>query len=76
MSVKNEDIILSFDLDFTLIINREGILNSFKYAFNKYDLPIIDDRALVKTIGVPFKYVMKAYDSLTADYMRKHGNKR
>ena len=53
MSVTNEDIILSFDLDFTLIINKEGILNSFKYALNKHKIPEINDEILVKTIGVP-----------------------
>ena len=53
MSIKNEEIILSFDLDFTLIINKEGILNSFKYALEKHDLPEIEDEILVKTIGVP-----------------------
>ena len=49
----NENIILSFDLDFTLIINKEGILNSFKYALKKHDLHDIDEQILVKTIGVP-----------------------
>ena len=53
MSIKNEDIILSFDLDFTLIINKEGILNSFKYALKKHALPEIDETILVKTIGQP-----------------------
>ena len=27
MTVENDKIVLSFDLDFTLIINKEGILN-------------------------------------------------
>ncbi len=53
MSLKNEDIILSFDLDFTLLINKEGILKSFKYALKKHDLPEIEEKILVKTIGVP-----------------------
>jgi len=53
MNVENNKIILSFDLDFTLIINKEGILNSFKHALQKYKLPKIDEKVLVKTIGMP-----------------------
>jgi phosphoglycolate phosphatase len=59
MTVKNDKIVLSFDLDFTLIINKEGILNSFKYALKKYNIPVIDDETLVKTIGVPLHQVFQ-----------------
>ena len=59
MTVENDNIVLSFDLDFTLIINKEGILNSFKYALKKHDLPEIDDEVLVKTIGMPLNQTFK-----------------
>ncbi len=39
---KNVDIILSFDLDNTLIDNREGIVSSFNYALNKFNLPELE----------------------------------
>ena len=52
MKVKNK-IILSFDLDFTLINNREGIINSFNYALEKYKLPKVSEDWIEKTIGTP-----------------------
>ena len=48
----DEKIILSFDMDFTLIDNREGIINSFKYALKKKRLPDMDDLELERTIVV------------------------
>lgn len=59
MSVKNSEIMLSFDLDFTLIINTEGILNSFKYAFKKHGVREIDNDTLVNTIGLPLHQTFK-----------------
>ena len=50
---ENPKIVLSFDLDFTLIDNREGILNSFKFAIKKNNLPEIKRYELEKTIGTP-----------------------
>ncbi|TFG29672.1 MAG: HAD family hydrolase [Promethearchaeota archaeon] len=49
----NFQIVLSFDLDFTLIDNREGIINSFNYALQKYNLPQSGTEDIVKMIGVP-----------------------
>jgi len=49
----NSNIILSFDLDFTLINNREGILNSFKHALVKHGVPLIEDTAIEEMIGIP-----------------------
>jgi len=46
-------IILSFDLDFTLIDNREGIINSFNYTFQKHNIPNMKREELEKTIGTP-----------------------
>ncbi len=50
-----QKIILSFDLDFTLIDNREGIVNSFNYALKKYNLPQFDKAEIEKMIGTPLE---------------------
>ena len=50
---KFERIVLSFDLDFTLIDNREGIINSFNYALEKYRLPKASKDWIEKMIGTP-----------------------
>ncbi|MFX0138709.1 MAG: HAD family hydrolase [Candidatus Hodarchaeota archaeon] len=49
----NEKIILSFDLDNTIINNRKGIVNSFNYALRKYNLPEIGKLEIEKMIGIP-----------------------
>ena len=46
-------IILSFDLDNTLINNRDGIVASFNYALNKYDLPKLEKSEIEMMIGIP-----------------------
>ncbi|MFX1339786.1 MAG: HAD family hydrolase [Promethearchaeota archaeon] len=48
-----KNIILSFDLDFTLIDNREGIIKSFNYALEKYHLPQFANKEIEKMIGTP-----------------------
>lgn len=50
---QNYNIILSFDLDFTLVDNSEGIINSFAYALQKYDLPPVDKSTIKSMIGTP-----------------------
>lgn len=50
---ENPKIVLSFDLDFTLIDNREGIINSFNYALKKFNLPPIEKEKIEKMIGIP-----------------------
>lgn len=50
---EEKKIILSFDLDFTLIDNREGIVNSFNYALKKYNLPEVNRFLVEKMIGMP-----------------------
>ncbi|MFX0033074.1 MAG: HAD family hydrolase [Candidatus Hodarchaeota archaeon] len=47
------DIILSFDLDNTLINNREGIVNSFNYALKRYGQPQVEKIKIEKMIGTP-----------------------
>ncbi|MDX1797571.1 MAG: HAD hydrolase-like protein [Candidatus Lokiarchaeia archaeon] len=54
MSIKETNIIvLSFDLDNTLINNRAGIVASFNYALKKYDLPKIEASVIESMIGIP-----------------------
>ena len=48
-----EKIILSFDLDNTLINNRDGIVASFNYALNKFDLPKLEKSQIEMMIGIP-----------------------
>ena len=50
---KNKKIILSFDLDNTLINNREGIVASFNYALNKFNLPKLEKLEIENMIGIP-----------------------
>jgi phosphoglycolate phosphatase len=57
--LKRNQIVLSFDLDNTLIDNREGIVNSFKYALNKHKLPVLNKNELEKTIGIPLYEVFQ-----------------
>lgn len=47
------NIILSFDLDNTLINNRQGIVNSFNFALQKFNLPLMKKRDIEKMIGIP-----------------------
>ncbi len=51
----NKNIVLIFDLDFTLINNREGIVNSFNYALKRYHLPQLITTKIEKMIGTPLE---------------------
>ena len=48
-----KDIILSFDLDFTLVNNEEGIIDSFNYALNSFNLPLMKKSEILPMIGLP-----------------------
>ncbi|MFX0105350.1 MAG: HAD family hydrolase [Candidatus Hodarchaeota archaeon] len=61
---KTEKIVLSFDLDNTLINNRKGIVNSFNYALRKYNLPKIDKLKIEKMIGTPLDDMFAPLTSL------------
>ncbi len=50
---KREKIILSFDLDNTLINNREGIVASFNYALDKFNLSKLEKSEIESMIGTP-----------------------
>jgi phosphoglycolate phosphatase len=49
----NEKIVISFDLDYTLINNKKGIVNSFNYALRKFNLPKVSKTRIHKMIGLP-----------------------
>ena len=51
--MKPEKIILSFDLDNTIINNREGIVDSFNHALHQFDLPLMNKDDIEKMIGIP-----------------------
>ena len=55
----NKKILLSFDLDNTIIDNREGIVNSFNYALKKYNLPVLERNKIEKMIGTPLGDMFK-----------------
>jgi phosphoglycolate phosphatase len=57
----NNHIVVSFDLDFTLIDNKEGILNSFKHAFTSFKLKPIEESLLEQTIGEPLHEVFSRF---------------
>ena len=57
--IKNQKILLSFDLDNTLINNREGIVNSFNYALKKYNIPTLETSEIEKMIGTPLDDMFK-----------------
>ena len=61
---KTEKIVLSFDLDNTLINNRKGIVNSFNYALRKYNLPEIDKLKIEKMIGTPLDDMFTKFTTL------------
>ncbi len=45
-------ILLNFDLDFTLIDNREGIVNSFNYVLKKNNIAAVEKVIIDKMIDV------------------------
>ena len=80
-TIKDHKILLSFDLDNTLIDNREGIVNSFNYALKKYKIPTLERIEIEKMIGTPlddmFEKVSKAnpkkLSSAFREYYREKG---
>ena len=58
-NIKDHKILLSFDLDNTLINNREGIVNSFNYALKKYKIPTLETVRIEQMIGIPLIEMFK-----------------
>ncbi|MFX1375686.1 MAG: HAD family hydrolase [Promethearchaeota archaeon] len=50
---KSDNIILSFDLDYTLINNTKGIVNSFNFALREFNLPEVSKTIIQEMIGLP-----------------------
>jgi phosphoglycolate phosphatase len=67
----HRNLLIAFDLDFTLIDNKQGILNSFKYTFSKYQIPLIKEEILEKTIGTPLEEVFKTKTNLNPSKLVK-----
>ena len=77
---KKEKIVLSFDLDNTLINNREGIVDSFNYALSKFDLPKLEKSQIEFMIGTPLNEMfIKVSDEdpskLTFAFRKYYGKK-
>ncbi|MFX0001957.1 MAG: HAD family hydrolase [Candidatus Hodarchaeota archaeon] len=80
MNIKNRKIILSFDLDNTLINNSEGIVNSFNYALKKHGLPKLKSHIIETMIGIPLKEMFakvtnQDYLALIATFRDYYGKK-
>lgn len=73
---KTEKILVTFDLDYTLLENSEGIVNSFNYALKKFDLPELKPENIKKMIGTPldemFGSVSNLNPSLLTDAFREY----
>ena len=55
--IKVNKLLVSFDLDYTLIYNSQGIVNSFNYALNKFNLPLKKPKEIEKMIGEPLDHM-------------------
>ncbi len=66
---KNDNIVLSFDLDNTIIDNREGIVNSFNYALKKYNQQKINKFEIEKMIGIPLNEMFAKVTDLNPSLM-------
>ena len=61
---KPENTIISFDLDYTLINNRKGIVKSFNYALRKFNLPEVSKSVIEKMIGLPLNDMFAKFTEL------------
>jgi len=62
--LETEKIVISFDLDYTLINNRKGIINSFNYALRRFNLPKVDKSIIEKMIGIPLNDMFAKFTQL------------
>jgi phosphoglycolate phosphatase-like HAD superfamily hydrolase len=60
-------ILLSFDLDFTLVNNQEGIIESFNYALDKHNLSRLDKTEVFRMIGLPLVDMFQRITTLNSD---------
>ena len=64
-------IVLSFDLDNTLINNRKGIINSFNYALKKFNFPKMESITILKMIGTPLEEMFASVSNLNPSILAK-----
>lgn len=67
----NKKIVLSFDLDNTLINNRKGIVNSFNYALKKFKFPKMERITILKMIGTPLEEMFASVSNLNPSILAK-----
>ncbi len=67
----NKKIVLSFDLDNTLINNRKGIVNSFNYALKKFNFPKMEKITILKMIGTPLEEMFASVSNLNPSILAK-----
>ena len=67
----NKKIVLSFDLDNTLINNREGIVNSFNYALKKFNFPKMERITILKMIGTPLEEMFASVSNLNPSILAR-----
>jgi len=67
----NKKIVLSFDLDNTLINNRKGIVNSFNYALKKFNFPKMERITILKMIGTPLEEMFASVSNLNPSILAK-----
>jgi phosphoglycolate phosphatase len=64
-SMNNEEkVVISFDLDYTLINNKKGIVNSFNYALRKFNLPEVSKTIIHKMIGIPLNEMFAKFTEI------------
>ena len=59
-----KEIVISFDLDYTLINNRKGIVNSFNFALRKFDLPEVSKKVIQRMIGLPLNEMFTKFTEI------------
>jgi phosphoglycolate phosphatase len=59
-----KNILLSFDLDNTLINNKKGIVNSFNYALKQYKIPEVNKNWIQRMIGTPLDEMFQKVSDL------------
>lgn len=73
-------VVLSFDLDNTLINNTEGIVNSLNFALKKYKLPEMNKSEIQRMIGTPLDEMFQKVSNLnpkllSSSFRDYYGNK-
>jgi len=66
---KKSNVLLSFDLDFTLINNRDGIVDSFNYALKEFKLKELKPSKIEKMIGIPLNDMFSSVSDLNPSKM-------